>query len=145
MFHPPSDPSAAPALGYISNDGHHFNCRNPVVMQQAFHVYVPYLLLSTLGSLVFAEFSLQTGQDYFSLIQHFLIPTLDQVLCLTMIGSHYKILQPLQGSSLLPTTGLAQCFPHFPASGLPVQQPLDLVGMLLAETHIASSSLTTVS
>ncbi|KAL4072300.1 hypothetical protein J3A83DRAFT_4093511 [Scleroderma citrinum] len=38
MFHPLSDPSVAPALGYISNDGHHFNCRNPVVMQQAFHV-----------------------------------------------------------------------------------------------------------
>ncbi|KAL4072279.1 hypothetical protein J3A83DRAFT_4092477 [Scleroderma citrinum] len=38
MFHPLSDPGVAPALGYISNDGHHFNCRNPVVMQQAFHV-----------------------------------------------------------------------------------------------------------
>ncbi|PCH41519.1 hypothetical protein WOLCODRAFT_163166 [Wolfiporia cocos MD-104 SS10] len=25
-------------LGYISNDGHAFNCRNPAVLQQAFHV-----------------------------------------------------------------------------------------------------------
>jgi len=99
MFHPQSDPSAAPALGYISNDGHHFNCRNPVVMQQAFHVYVPYLFLSTLSSLIFAEFSLQTGQGYISFIHHFkLIPVLDQVLCLTLTGSHYKTLQPLQGS-----------------------------------------------
>lgn len=39
MFHPPRDPNAAPAgLGYVSNDGHHFSCKNPVVMQQAFHV-----------------------------------------------------------------------------------------------------------
>jgi len=56
MFHPPSDPSAAPALGYISNDGHHFNCRNPVVMQQAFHVYVLIQFLRTLDSLILQNF-----------------------------------------------------------------------------------------
>jgi hypothetical protein len=38
MFHPPIDALNAPALGYVSNDGHHFGCRNPIVMQQAFHV-----------------------------------------------------------------------------------------------------------
>ncbi|KAI6157189.1 hypothetical protein BKA82DRAFT_4325642 [Pisolithus tinctorius] len=39
MFHPPADLNAGtPAVGYVSNDGHHFACRNPVVMQQAFHV-----------------------------------------------------------------------------------------------------------
>ncbi|TFY78519.1 hypothetical protein EWM64_g5492, partial [Hericium alpestre] len=39
MFHPPQNPNAAVAgMGYISNDGHQFSCRNPVVMQQAFHV-----------------------------------------------------------------------------------------------------------
>ncbi|KAI5994324.1 hypothetical protein EDD15DRAFT_789522 [Pisolithus albus] len=39
MFHQPSDPhGAAPAIGHISNDGHQFTCRNPVVMQQAYHV-----------------------------------------------------------------------------------------------------------
>ncbi|KAL4067468.1 hypothetical protein V8B97DRAFT_2061708 [Scleroderma yunnanense] len=39
MFHPPCDPSGgAPAVGYISNDGHQFACRNPVMMQQAYHV-----------------------------------------------------------------------------------------------------------
>ncbi|KAI6143616.1 hypothetical protein BKA82DRAFT_3983845 [Pisolithus tinctorius] len=39
MFHPLTDLNAvAPAAGYISNDGHHFACRNPAVMQQAFHV-----------------------------------------------------------------------------------------------------------
>ncbi|KIK48596.1 hypothetical protein CY34DRAFT_798112 [Suillus luteus UH-Slu-Lm8-n1] len=33
------EPNNAPAtLGYVSNDGHFFSCRNPVVMQQAFHV-----------------------------------------------------------------------------------------------------------
>jgi len=39
MFHVPNSPNSAPAgLGYVSNDGHHFSCKNPVVMQQAFHV-----------------------------------------------------------------------------------------------------------
>jgi len=39
MFHPsrnPTDP--VNGLGYISNDGHLFECNNPVLMQQAFHV-----------------------------------------------------------------------------------------------------------
>ena len=39
MFHPPKNPSdAVNGLGYVSNDGHLFECNNPVVMQQAFHV-----------------------------------------------------------------------------------------------------------
>ncbi|KAF9230708.1 hypothetical protein BU15DRAFT_91059 [Melanogaster broomeanus] len=39
LFHPPLDANTAPAgMGYISHDGHQFSCRNPVVMQQAFHV-----------------------------------------------------------------------------------------------------------
>ncbi|KAI0062821.1 hypothetical protein BV25DRAFT_1885018 [Artomyces pyxidatus] len=39
MFHPPANPNGVPAgLGYISNDGHEFPCKNPVVLQQAFHV-----------------------------------------------------------------------------------------------------------
>ena len=39
MFHPDMDTSKAPAgLGYVSNDGHHFACKNPILMQQAFHV-----------------------------------------------------------------------------------------------------------
>ncbi|KAI0250888.1 hypothetical protein BJV78DRAFT_1154831 [Lactifluus subvellereus] len=39
LFHPPMDAANAPAgLGYVSNDGHHFSCKNPIVMQQAFHV-----------------------------------------------------------------------------------------------------------
>ncbi|KAI9443938.1 hypothetical protein H4582DRAFT_1807523, partial [Lactarius indigo] len=39
MFHPPkstNDPMDGP--GYISSDGHMFSCKNPVVVQQAFHV-----------------------------------------------------------------------------------------------------------
>jgi hypothetical protein len=39
MFHPAknlNDP--VNGLGYTSNDGHLFECNNPVVMQQAFHV-----------------------------------------------------------------------------------------------------------
>ncbi|KAF7370363.1 VWFA domain-containing protein [Mycena sanguinolenta] len=36
LFHPPA--KVAAGLGYLSNDGHVFNCRNPSVMQQAFHV-----------------------------------------------------------------------------------------------------------
>ncbi|KAG1805444.1 uncharacterized protein BJ212DRAFT_1391820 [Suillus subaureus] len=39
LFHVAMDPNTPLArLGYVSNDGHHFSCRNPVVMQQAFHV-----------------------------------------------------------------------------------------------------------
>jgi hypothetical protein len=39
LFHVPMEPNNDPAtLGYVSNDGHFFACRNPVVMQQAFHV-----------------------------------------------------------------------------------------------------------
>jgi hypothetical protein len=39
MFHSPrnrNDP--VNGRGYISSDGHLFECSNPVVMQQAFHV-----------------------------------------------------------------------------------------------------------
>ncbi|KAH9056526.1 hypothetical protein EDB87DRAFT_1636600 [Lactarius vividus] len=45
MFHPPRNPNdPVNGLGYTSNDGHLFECRNPVVMQQAFHVfYISYL------------------------------------------------------------------------------------------------------
>jgi len=39
IFHPPMDAAnTAAGLGYVSNDGHHFSCKNPIVMQQAFHV-----------------------------------------------------------------------------------------------------------
>ncbi|KAF8548152.1 hypothetical protein OG21DRAFT_1489630 [Imleria badia] len=39
LFHAPLNPNTARAgVGYISNDGHQFACRNPVVMQKAFHV-----------------------------------------------------------------------------------------------------------
>ncbi|KAJ7091563.1 hypothetical protein B0H15DRAFT_836658 [Mycena belliarum] len=36
IFHAPATQAAG--LGYLSNDGHIFNCKNPSVMQQAFHV-----------------------------------------------------------------------------------------------------------
>jgi hypothetical protein len=39
MFHPPqARDRVPPGGGYVSDDGHHFGCRNPVVLQQAFHV-----------------------------------------------------------------------------------------------------------
>ena len=39
MFHPDMDPAKAPSgLGHISSDGHHFECMNPISMQQSFHV-----------------------------------------------------------------------------------------------------------
>ncbi|KAF5337682.1 hypothetical protein D9757_014271 [Collybiopsis confluens] len=37
MFHPPAAFNNS-GLGHISNDGHHFNCKNPAVLQQSFHV-----------------------------------------------------------------------------------------------------------
>jgi hypothetical protein len=30
--------SVSPGLGYVSNDGHHFACKNPGRLQAAFHV-----------------------------------------------------------------------------------------------------------
>ncbi|KAN0134237.1 hypothetical protein V8E53_008009, partial [Lactarius tabidus] len=39
MFHPDMDPARAPpGFGYVSTDGHHFECKNPILMQQSFHV-----------------------------------------------------------------------------------------------------------
>ena len=39
MFHQPRNVyERFEGLGYISNDGHIFECTNPVVLQQAFHV-----------------------------------------------------------------------------------------------------------
>jgi len=41
MFHQPAniyEPSEG--VGYTSKDGHIFECRNPLELQQAFHVYV---------------------------------------------------------------------------------------------------------
>src|SRR6266566_9222415 len=41
MFHPPRGPNdRIEGNAYISNDGHLFECGNPIVSQQAFHVYV---------------------------------------------------------------------------------------------------------
>ncbi|KAJ7583113.1 hypothetical protein C8J56DRAFT_202132 [Mycena floridula] len=38
LFHPPQTSNQGIGLGYLSNDGHVFTCKNPVVMRQAFHV-----------------------------------------------------------------------------------------------------------
>jgi len=47
MFHPPRRPNEhVTGHGYISNDGHMFDCRNPVTLQQAFHVYVSRVVLA---------------------------------------------------------------------------------------------------
>jgi hypothetical protein len=37
MFHPPAA-GATRGVGYVSTDGHQFDCRNPAVMKAAFHV-----------------------------------------------------------------------------------------------------------
>ncbi|KIJ61776.1 hypothetical protein HYDPIDRAFT_115606 [Hydnomerulius pinastri MD-312] len=53
LFHPPMNPNTPPeGLGYVSNDGHHFSCRNPVVMQQAFHVM---FLIDRSGSMTYRD------------------------------------------------------------------------------------------
>jgi hypothetical protein len=38
LFHPPETSNQRVGLGYLSNDGHVFSCKNPAVLQQAFHV-----------------------------------------------------------------------------------------------------------
>ena len=40
VFHAPLNlaDTAPGGVGYVSGDGHHFGCRNPVLLQQAFHV-----------------------------------------------------------------------------------------------------------
>jgi hypothetical protein len=41
LFHPPHRADQVPpGGGYVSGDGHLFNCRNPAVLQNAFHVCV---------------------------------------------------------------------------------------------------------
>lgn len=45
LFHRPHLAGEAPpgGAGYISIDGHHYSCRNPALMQQAYHVYAPFV------------------------------------------------------------------------------------------------------
>ena len=40
LFHDPLNPSSNPPndYGYISLDGHHFNCENPSTREAAFHI-----------------------------------------------------------------------------------------------------------
>lgn len=38
MFHPPAYQTSTTANGYVSGDGHVYNCRNPILQQQAYHV-----------------------------------------------------------------------------------------------------------
>jgi hypothetical protein len=48
MFHQPHrTDQVPPGGGYVSNDGHLFTCRNPTVLQQAFHVYEAFRLFTT--------------------------------------------------------------------------------------------------
>ena len=39
LFHPRQMSTEGVGLGHLSHDGHIFACKNPVVLQQAFHVY----------------------------------------------------------------------------------------------------------
>jgi len=51
LFHPPRNlEEPVHGRGYISNDGHLFNCRSPSVMQQAFHVIFVVDKSSSMGS-----------------------------------------------------------------------------------------------
>jgi len=38
LFHAPLSPNSNPPYGYISLDGHHFNCENPSTREAAFHI-----------------------------------------------------------------------------------------------------------
>jgi len=38
IFHPPFTAAEIVGLGYLSHDGHIFSCKNPALMQQAFHI-----------------------------------------------------------------------------------------------------------
>jgi hypothetical protein len=38
LFHAPHQGAVPPGGGYVSGDGHLFGCRNPAVLQNAFHV-----------------------------------------------------------------------------------------------------------
>ncbi|KAI9455150.1 hypothetical protein BJY52DRAFT_1224767 [Lactarius psammicola] len=50
MFHTPLNSSPGP--GYISNDGHHFACKNPALLQPAFHVI---FVIDKSGSMSWAD------------------------------------------------------------------------------------------
>ncbi|KAH9912631.1 uncharacterized protein BXZ73DRAFT_56103, partial [Epithele typhae] len=51
ILHPRQALDQAPpgGLGYISNDGHSFMCRNPAVLRQAFHLLMPLLRSGSMG------------------------------------------------------------------------------------------------
>ncbi|KAF9233644.1 hypothetical protein BU15DRAFT_90252 [Melanogaster broomeanus] len=52
LFHQAANPNTPlKGSGYVSNDGHHFSCRNPVAMQQAFHM----LILRRSGSMIYKD------------------------------------------------------------------------------------------
>jgi hypothetical protein len=40
MFHPPAYQAPNTAHGHVSGDGHKYTCKNPILQQPAFHVYV---------------------------------------------------------------------------------------------------------
>ncbi|KAI9455080.1 hypothetical protein BJY52DRAFT_1151944 [Lactarius psammicola] len=50
IFHAPLDSSPGP--GYVSNDGHHFACKNPALLQPAFHVI---FVIDKSGSMSWAD------------------------------------------------------------------------------------------
>lgn len=61
MLHPPMDAASTPVgLGYMSNDGHYFECENPIVVRHAFHMCVinhPYIL-SRVAPLITTTYSI---------------------------------------------------------------------------------------
>lgn len=79
LFHHPLPAGQAPpgGIGYISRDGHHFSCRNPALMQQAFQMYVNQTsLCSDQFSRAFTACSWWTGantMDFVGLVVTFLI------------------------------------------------------------------------
>ncbi|KAH9029438.1 hypothetical protein EDB85DRAFT_1967038 [Lactarius pseudohatsudake] len=54
MFHVPlsTKNSSSPGPGYVSNDGHHFTCKNPALLQPSFHVI---FVIDKSGSMAWAD------------------------------------------------------------------------------------------
>ncbi|CAE6431445.1 unnamed protein product [Rhizoctonia solani] len=50
IFHPPYIPQSAPANGYVSADGHYFDCANPARLHQAYHIVFVIDSSSSMGS-----------------------------------------------------------------------------------------------
>jgi hypothetical protein len=141
MFHPPKKPNdSVNGRGYVSIDGHLFECDPPV---QAFHVYASsFYAIQNTDIAHNIGYSSSTGQFCVDARVHFLIfVLLDLVRCLARTTNHRPT--PIKYSKS-PIIGLALFIPHCIAFGLPATLQVQRTSRELKHgvMHIVLSSST---